>query len=62
MLKSLTYISAAVVILIACDSSAGIGSLGSDFNRAFMQDRNAEPLDASELTLNLTPRAEPFNP
>ena len=62
MLKTLAYISGAAVILIACDSPSGIGTLGSDFNRAFMQDRNAEPLDASELTLNLTPRAEPFNP
>lgn len=55
--------------LAACDDddgnemmSQGIDSLGSDFVRAFNQDPNDEPLDASDLTLTLTPTIEPFDP
>lgn len=63
MSQNLAYVSAAILFLIACDSqSQGIASLGTDFVRAFQQERNAEPFDASELTLTLTPTREPFNP
>jgi hypothetical protein len=52
--------------LAACDDddsmAQGIETLGDDFERAFNQDPNDEPLDASELTLTLTPTIEPFDP
>jgi hypothetical protein len=54
------------IALAACDdddsTSQGIETLGDDFVRAFNQDPNDEPLDASELTLTLTPTIEPFDP
>lgn len=63
MLKGLTYSLAAMVLLVACDPSpTSIGGLGGDFTKAFAQDRNATPLDPSDLTLVLTPTKEPFNP
>ena len=52
-------------VLAACASIGGltgIDTLGSDFVRAFSQDRNDAPLDPSELTLTLTPEKEPFDP
>lgn len=64
MTRAFALTTAVIIGLVACDtqSSTGIGSLGFDFVRAFNQEPNAEPLDASELTLALTPRKEPFNP
>ena len=55
---------AGTVVLAACDggSKSGIASLGRGFAKAFYQDRNDEPLDASTIALNLTPTIEPFNP
>ena len=52
--------------LAACggggSGQTGIQTLGSDFVRAFNQSRNDVPLDASALTLTLTPAIEPFDP
>ena len=57
--------------LAACDDSGdgddggtpeGIETLGDDFQRAFNQSPNDEPLDASTLTIPSTPRIEPFDP
>lgn len=67
--KSLVVLVLGAFTLSACDESSGgkgknarcIGSLGPDFVRAFSQDRNDEPLDASELDLTLTPTREPFD-
>jgi len=62
MLKNLTYIAAASGLLVACDGLSGIGTLGSDFVMAFNQEPNDEPLDPSDLYLEIMPFAEPFNP
>lgn len=65
--KSLLVLAFGGVLLSACDESSTnkgsrcISSLGIDFVRAFSQDENATPLDASELELTLTPRSEPFD-
>ena len=62
----LRYISllGMTLALVACDTNRanGIDTLGPDFVRAFNQNPNDEPLDASELKLRLTPEREPFNP
>jgi hypothetical protein len=65
MLKKITFLMFGAAFVVACDNNSansGINSLGSDFVRAFNQDPNDEPLDASELTLAMTPTREPFNP
>jgi hypothetical protein len=67
--KSLAVLVLSAFTLSACDESSDgkgkgancISSLGSDFVRAFSQDPNDEPLDASELDLTLTPTKEPFD-
>jgi hypothetical protein len=66
--KSLAVLVLGAFMLSACDESsdkgkggACISSLGSDFVRAFSQDPNEEPLEASELDLTLTPTREPFD-
>jgi hypothetical protein len=51
--------------LSACDEDSimrqGIDSLGADFVEAYNQDPLDDPLDASALTLTLTPLDEPFD-
>jgi hypothetical protein len=64
--KSLAVLVLGAFTLSACDESSDqgancISSLGSDFVRAFSQDPNDEPLNASELDLTLTPNREPFD-
>ena len=67
--KGLAVLVLGAFTLSACDDSSDgkgkggtcISSLGSDFVRAFSQDPNAEPLEASELDLTLTPKREPFD-
>ena len=66
--KSLAVLVLGAFTLSACDESSDKGkggtcvsSLGSDFVRAFSQDPNDEPLEASELDLTLTPTREPFD-
>jgi len=67
--KSFIVLVLGAFTLSACDESSDgkgksarcISSLGPDFVRAFSQDRNDEPLDASELDLTLTPTSEPFD-
>ena len=67
LLRAVLALVLGTAALAACDDDSngtrgGIASLGSDFLRAFNQDPNDEPLDASDLELRLTPRLEPFNP
>ena len=63
MFKSLTYISIAMVVLVACDGpNRGIQTLGGDFVKAFFQSPNDEPLDPSNFRLAMQPQKEPFNP
>lgn len=65
--RTLLLLAFAGVVLSACDENTAkkgescISSLGIDFVRAFSQDEDAEPLDASELDLELTPQREPFD-
>ena len=64
--RALLILVAGGLLLAACDDDGStnkgcINSLGPDFVRAFNQDANDEPLDASELDLTLTPNAEPFD-
>lgn len=53
-----------LVGVAACDTKAkeGIASLGTDFVRMFNMDRNAEPVDAQDVEMTLTPTIEPFDP
>ena len=66
--RAAVLLVAGALLLAACDDdgngtmSKGIDTLGDDFVRAFSQDRNDVPLDASALTLTLTPGIEPFDP
>ncbi|GAD55717.1 MAG: hypothetical protein ACJASC_001477 [Limimaricola cinnabarinus] len=62
---SLIGLSSLVLLVAACDDSngtRGIGSLGLGFLEVFNQDRNAEPIDITDLELAMTPSIEPFNP
>lgn len=40
----------------------GISTLGSDFVSAFRADAHAEPVNAQDVSLALTPTIEPFDP
>jgi hypothetical protein len=64
--RAVALLVVGALALAACDddgsTAQGIDTLGDDFVRAFNQDPNDEPLDASELTLTLTPTIEPFDP
>ena len=66
--RGVVLLVAGALALAACDDDTmammaqGIDSLGSDFVRAFNQDPNDTPLDASDLSLTLTPTIEPFDP
>lgn len=66
--RAALLLAAGALALAACDdndnggSAQGIQTLGDDFVRAFAQDLNDEPLDASALQLTLTPEIEPFDP
>ncbi len=67
MLKNISILVICAGALVACGGGGGNGlsglaSLGDDFARAFAQDRNAEPISLENVTLNLTPTREPFNP
>ncbi len=65
--RTLLLLAFSGLVLSACDENSTnkgercVSSLGIDFVRAFSQDRDAEPLDASELELELTPQREPFD-
>lgn len=64
--RAAVLLVAGALALAACDDDSstaeGIETLGDDFVRAFRQDPNDQPLDASELDLTLTPAIEPFDP
>ncbi len=65
MLKNISILVVLAGALVACGGGnglSGLASLGDDFARAFAQDRNAEPISLENVTLNLTPTREPFNP
>ncbi|UWR32898.1 hypothetical protein K3759_13195 [Sulfitobacter sp. W027] len=65
MLKSISVLVVLGGVLVACGSSGGlngIAQLGSDFVRAFNQDRNDEPISLAGVTLPQLPTREPFNP
>lgn len=66
MKKTLALTLLAVLGLSACDrdkttQADGINSLGSDFVRAFQQDRNDEPISLEGVTINQFPEREPFS-
>ncbi|SFD70674.1 hypothetical protein SAMN04488523_102137 [Sulfitobacter brevis] len=65
MLKNISILAVLAVVLVACGGGGGVtgfAQLGSDFARAFAQDRNAEPISLENVTLVKTPLVEPFNP
>ena len=64
--RPLLILFAGGLLLAACDedrttNKGCIDGLGSDFARAFNQDANDEPIDASGIDLSSTPRVEPFD-
>lgn len=65
MYKNLTILAVCAGVLGACGGGSsynGLTALGSDFARAFAQDRNAEPIDLTNVSLDLKPTLDPFNP
>lgn len=65
--RAVVLLVVGALALAACDddddaTAQGIDTLGDDFVRAFNQDPNDEPLDASDIDLTLTPTIEPFDP
>lgn len=68
MIRNVGFGFVAMAALVACDNATGgqlgkgITSLGSDFVRAFNQDRNDTPISLENVTLLQTPEIEPFNP
>ncbi|SLN13250.1 hypothetical protein ROJ8625_00390 [Roseivivax jejudonensis] len=64
---------AGALVMAACDESGGgndddddtaqgIDTLGDGFVAAFNADPNDDPVDAQDVSLTLTPGAQPFNP
>ncbi len=66
MLKNISILAFAAAVLVACGGGgggvSGFAQLGSDFARAFAQDRNDEPISLANVALVQTPLIEPFNP
>ncbi|MCZ4368599.1 hypothetical protein [Sulfitobacter dubius] len=65
MLKNISILVLLGGVLVACGGGNGlngIASLGSDFARAFAQDRNDEPISLAGVSLPQFPTREPFNP
>ncbi len=65
MLRNISILAVTAGFLTACggsDGGNGVAQLGSFFARAFAQDRNAEPLPLTNVTLAMRPTSEPFNP
>lgn len=66
MLKNISILVITAGILVSCGGSSGPASgmalLGSDFIRAFQQDRNDEPISLENVALRMTEQRESFNP
>lgn len=65
MYKNLAVLAFCAGLVGACsdsDSYNDLAALGSDFARAFAQDPNDEPISLTNVSLDLKPFNDPFNP